>query len=1022
MKPLRIRMTAFGPFAGTEEVDFSEYHGKLFLIFGQTGSGKTTIFDAMCYALYGTTSGDLRTGKQMCCNHPDASDVTEVVFDFEIGSACYRVTRRPEQTKSKADGDETVNVMHTASVYELSSADTGDADVTEGLIASRPTEVKEQIQKLLGIEAAQFRQVVLIPQGDFRQLLTAKSDEREKILKVLFKTDIYTKIQDALSDRVRELKRECDYGFQRRAQELESVSCENTEELEEQIHDSESAGKDLQKAAAKAKVHYQKRLDQYNKAERINDRFVELHTAVTEQRELASNKSENTRKEKELNLAKQAESLDDIWTSHEQKITDEEDDANSRGNAQDEFELATEEAKMAREKKSKSDKRKSELPKLASELNALAAMFPTVKKLDKDRNEITELKSQLDDLKADKEAAETLAEELLDAINADEQEQVTLKKLSSRVNELQMKLEKATETLEEREALDEIKQELTEKKRTFKSLAASVKGALQAHSDSLTDLRKTESDWECSRVHVIAKSLKDDTPCPVCGAIDHPAPAVPVDGAAIVGDRQLASARKEEQKANRLLKQYQKDMDASEGRIDVFETDIKRLSKKKTVINTAAGQLRKDVNTFDKELESAKSADSDIEGLERNITENTKKHDALVIEVKQYKSSIDKARLQFAKKTATLDAKLKDIPKELQNLAVLQVKQESVTNSHDELATLIEDNDEAASQAVKALAVSKQALDSATKAYKRTQKELSTSATKLRMRLQDAGFKSVEAMQNAERTKPEIASLEVEVEKYGDSVTANMDRLKRAKIATKDKKQTDIEKLSEGRDDAESEHDSVLREKEQNNAATKRLKGSRKRIDTLNRKSEKQEAKFAIFSKLENVARGTHSGTERLSLQRYVLASFLDDVTRGATHRLDRMSKGRYQLRRALDASNRRSTAGLDLEVFDDFTGESRSVNTLSGGEMFLASLSLALGLSDAVQRYSGGVHLDSIFIDEGFGNLDSSALDLAIETLMELNQEGRMVGVISHVTELKERIDQRIQVKRTSNGSRIAH
>jgi exonuclease SbcC len=152
-----------------------------------------------------------------------------------------------------------------------------------------------------------------------------------------------------------------------------------------------------------------------------------------------------------------------------------------------------------------------------------------------------------------------------------------------------------------------------------------------------------------------------------------------------------------------------------------------------------------------------------------------------------------------------------------------------------------------------------------------------------------------------------------------------------------------------------------------------------------------------------------------------VLASFLDDVTREATHRLDRMSKGRYQLRRAQDASNRRSTAGLDLEVFDDFTGDSRSVNTLSGGEMFLASLSLALGLSDTVQGYSGGVHFDSIFIDEGFGSLDSSSLDLSIETLMELNEKGRMVGVISHVIELKERIDQQIQVKRTSNGSRVA-
>jgi len=177
---------------------------------------------------------------------------------------------------------------------------------------------------------------------------------------------------------------------------------------------------------------------------------------------------------------------------------------------------------------------------------------------------------------------------------------------------------------------------------------------------------------------------------------------------------------------------------------------------------------------------------------------------------------------------------------------------------------------------------------------------------------------------------------------------------------------------------------------------------------------------LSVFKKLEQVAKGNLPGTENLSLQRYVLAGFLDDVTAAATYRLRKMSKGRYQLQRSLTTQNKRATAGLDLDVLDDFTGESRSVNTLSGGEMFLASLSLALGLSDVVQSYAGGVHLDSLFIDEGFGSLDSATLDDAIETLMELNQGGRMVGVISHVNELKERIDKKIEVKHTANGSTV--
>ena len=242
MKPVRLRMKAFGPYPGSEVVDFSEFQGHLFLIFGPTGSGKTTIFDAICYALYNKTSGGLRSGEEMCSDHVEEGVQTEVEFDFSVGQKLYRIRRSPAQRRARLKGTGHCEVKAEVQFYDQTGVE-GDED--GALLGTGSNKVAKRVKEILGFEADQFRQVVLIPQGDFRKLLTAKSDEREKILKVLFSTAIYTKIQDKLKDRVRLLGKTSEEKRFQRSGLLKAADCELEEELKGKLATLTASGEGL---------------------------------------------------------------------------------------------------------------------------------------------------------------------------------------------------------------------------------------------------------------------------------------------------------------------------------------------------------------------------------------------------------------------------------------------------------------------------------------------------------------------------------------------------------------------------------------------------------------------------------------------------------------------------------------------------------------------------------------------------------------------------------------------------------
>ena len=276
----------------------------------------------------------------------------------------------------------------------------------------------------------------------------------------------------------------------------------------------------------------------------------------------------------------------------------------------------------------------------------------------------------------------------------------------------------------------------------------------------------------------------------------------------------------------------------------------------------------------------------------------------------------------------------------------------------------------------------------------------------------------MDAYRKALMDDEDLLESEEAVKDYDNRCAANSERVSRGGKAVESLKRLDIIKLTEGRDTAEEDHTSAVKLHTAGSSVLKRLKKTSAEVKAIEKEVARQEKNAAAFARVSEVANG--SNERKITFQRYVLSAILDDVVRAATVRLNQMSSGRYLLQRAEGGEDRRRAAGLELDVFDDHTGATRSVRTLSGGEMFLASLSMALGLVDVVQDYAGGIRIDSMFIDEGFGTLDTDTLDQALVTLVNLKPEGRMLGVISHVGELRERIDARLEIVSRKTGSAI--
>ncbi len=937
MRPITLTMSAFGPYGSVVEVPFHELGERgIYLITGDTGAGKTTIFDAISYALFGETSDPSRSAAQMRSDFAPIDVFTEVELEFDYAGERYAIRRSPAQERPKKRGTGT---MHEDPLAWLKLP---DGKEIEGVTA-----VNEAVARILKMNARQFRQIVMIAQGKFRELLTTSSENRRAIFRELFGTEPYERVQRELKNRQMRLAR---------------ADAEAKTAISSTLQLVELTGEERCVDYAELRQH----------AAVKGDALLELLAAQEADDEAA-------REALDAELAERTKALGEV----DQALKE----AARRAHVASELSSAKRQARRLEEELARATRARDEAEGFASEalelglrVRTLEASLESLADLEQARGRLSEFEAQGRALGEELEAVRSdLARELggsalasegagrpstLDGALSVAREEAGA--LRSRASELEGALAAHAQAEAELGALVEERDRAIGWQRELGELEARQCAAQAAHTRAVSSYGHARDRADAARATfhalerrfldeqagILAGELKPGEPCPVCGSLEHPAPAersaecpseAEVDAAHEASEREAqkaASASKEAGEAAALAAAAREACEhfiERHGSADALAQSLETLDRAMTAKEGQIGHLA-----------------AQCSARERAIAHATRLEE-LIQRASRAKEDIDQRAQELARARERARARVETLEKGL------PAKDLSEANA--------------------AIAAAKRRLGE----------------------IEDLRAKAKEAFSAA---STELGSARARVEAQGQVL---------AEIPERDVAELEAKRgeLSGAQRALALRRDAVKARLATNARATVEFKGWLRRYRKL-------LDEHAIVDALSNTANGSLSGVARVTFETFVQQAYLDRVVAAANRRLAMIANGRYELMRRPEARNLRQQSGLELSVLDHRTGKERDVATLSGGESFEASLSLALGLSDVVQAHSGGIHLDTLFIDEGFGSLDSEALQNAIRMLTSLTPEDKLVGIISHVDALRESIDTRIVVSSGREGSTL--
>ena len=1014
MRPIKLTISAFGPYERETVIDFTELGTcSFFLIHGATGAGKTTLLDAICYAFYGDASVEGRTGSMLRSQQAGPEQETFVEFIFSIGERKYRLRRNPDYLrKSKRqtkDGSGLTAEHADAELWRL--------DGEQECLVTGPAKVTAKMTELLGFASEQFRQVVLRPQGEFRRLLMADSQERQDIMEVLFRTELYRKIEDSLKARAQrihsqyqEIRQEQDFLLKDTgAQSVESFQ-QGLAELGEKLTAARERTGQQQQALAAAQ-------QQERQGRETAGRFAALDAARKQLDEDEKKLATVASYREQLEKAQQAAGLADV----EALALQGEKAAAEKEKAAREQELRSQKLQgqlaEARRLWEQAEAREPERQERQQELARLTEYTVQSEGIGKVRQQAARLAEQVRRQRQEQEAAAARLQQEQQQLTALQQQEKQQAALAAGRPTAILRLEKLERQQRLLAELLQSQQAAQAAKEAQEAAAGSSRKAETAYEQQRLEAERLQHLFSEGQAALLARELEDGKACPVCGSQQHPQPAV---SAELVPDeaelrraqahlRQMDQAR---QKASKGLQQAQSALAAARQ----SQTE-KQQSLGETALD--AGQLQAAVAAAQAELKEASQAEKKqqqlaaaITALETGLAGSQKSAEAAA-------AALSRAEQDQAQAAGMLQAQLGALPEEYQQpdrlaaaleqsrqqLAALQAEQQRTEKKFHELDTA------AAAQAAE--------LSSAQAAAGESTRQARQASQAFADRREQAGFASLEEYRQALAGKFATAAGRLAVgqhiRSFEDAHTAAQTAWQKAAADTEHLQRPNLQLLAAALSAAEKNVNESYAAEKKLEADLSRGQQQQRRLASLAEKSTALEEEYGTAGRLAAVAGGDNA--YRTSFQRYVLRSLLRDVVDAANARLRLMTRGQYEIHQTLEVRDQRKRAGLDLVIFDSYTGYERQMATLSGGESFLASLSLALGLADVVQSYAGGIRLDTIFIDEGFGTLDAETLDMAIKALLELQKGGRLVGIISHVEELKERIDARLEITKSRDG-----
>lgn len=1017
MRPLKITIQGFGPYKSETEIDFSKFNDyNLFLIYGKTGGGKTTILDAITCALYGKGSGSLRNHWLNLRNvNIDEESPTFVDFIFSLGSVEYRFYRYYSyRLKKRGSGkiEESESCCYKRNLGEE----------WELIMSCSDSALSSYAETLLGFNHSQFSQVIILPQGEFRKLLTSSSSEKQEILEKLFQADQWKSIMKNAVSYKKQLSAKIDDLTKEHNVLLASVNAETLLDLKEQTLKAEMKFNDLSRQSQRLLEESKYLSASYSEAKRTLEDFTLLETTNKRISDLDANKEyiNNLKKDLEFNKKIQAvlpyyEAYIETQKDYQLKLT----------------ELNDLESKLIKSQKTLEtlDKQSLEIPKLKSSLEKINSDIPKIKDSLDRLNRIQALKQQL-----------------VKIISAIDSANVQKKNLESKISEFEGRIKKGNELYDDRqinyidklpikkeklitleniskqyEAFYELKKDVNSLKTDYDALNSEFILIKKDYESSKNRLTKYEMILKNNSAFSLSLELRDNSPCPVCGSLSHPSPAkADSNHGNDLNPDEINSLREqisllESSQAKALtnlsdkkskLDLYLKELEKSQAAIAEYNTDFETVK-----INIK--QLKDEIDQSEKFKKEQKDVKIKIANLTSNM-ENAKKN---IADLELNKAELDKQSVDITSRTDELKSGIVSQYYDME-ISELNSMLENYLKDSDKLTKTIEVFNESHEKAQKECVEIKQKAESLSRYSKEIEQKSILSKNKFDNEVALKGLRSSDFESYDKNNAIDLSSIENEITQYNNELASLQITVKNLDERLENKPKPDIgaiqskiDKNKEKNSEVDNEIGRVKQKIESYSAINKKLEKNLK--DT-----ELRQAEYKICARVSDLINGQNQ--YNTPLNQFVIGIMMDSVLECANVYLQKFSSGQYFLLRKYQSGGRGSR-GLELYVTDANIGGERSVSTLSGGEIFLASLSLALGLSDSVQSFSGGIRLESIFVDEGFGSLDSETLDCAIRALNEIQSSGRLVGIISHVSELKARIPSRIEVNvHPNHGSQI--
>lgn len=1021
MKPLVLTMSAFGPFADRQIIDFRRLgDNPLFLINGPTGAGKTSILDAICFALYGKTTGNEREAPQMRCDYANDNLLTEVSLEFTLGERRYLIKRLPDQQRPKARGDGFTNQSGEAELQRL--YDDGRSEI---LVASKVTEATQMIESLTGLDVDQFRQVMVLPQGKFRELLLADSKAREKIFSQLFQTNIYSRMEERLKLQAATIRKDAHDLEQKRLGILEAAGVASIEALALAISELTPQFEQAKDQKQQANIALEQANKQLEQGKQLSAELAEKTRLAASLAEQQARKVEMDGLKQQLSLAQLAQQVLPVYRQQQQRSQELISQQQALQAAEQQLTLATTQKQQADKQAANITELDKQLQHSRSELQQTEQLQPLLQSYYQQQQQLNQANQQQQQAANAQQAAEQQLQQLqtqktqLAQTIAELQQQANRQaELQTQQYRLERQCEQGRQVLELQGQWQTLQQQLDHKAQQGKQ----AKAQFDAAEQQLTTLRL---QWHQGQAALLAQQLGPNTPCPVCGSAEHPNPAH--SEVAIPSEQQLEDAQKRLERERRHCEQLRSDYRSLREQIAAIDQQLTPLF---TALNADSSvalpvtEWQQALTQTQQQLASAQQAAQQLKNQQQQLTNLEQR---LEVQRQQLNDAQQQLAAQLSRSSSLQGALLEiqqRLPTELQNLTAeaalaqltqqrkaLQQQQAALQQQIQQLQQAQQAAASQLAQAQSALSERQQQLRQATQYREQAQQELDTA-------LQQAGFTDVQALTAAQREPQLQQQLTQQIEQWQQQCHALAGQLEALTQKLQGVVAPDIAVLTAQVAQQQQLLQAADEQYQQLNSRLSNLNNCQQKLTTDAKTLAALEQQFAVIGTLADIANGNNQS--KLSLQRFVLSVLLDDVLLEASERLAHMSKGRYRLLRKEERAKGNRASGLDLEVEDAYSGKVRPVATLSGGESFMAALSLALGLSNVVQAYAGGIKLDTLFIDEGFGSLDQDSLELAIRTLTDLQSAGRMIGVISHVTEMKEQILTRVDVHKQARGSHI--